>query len=149
MKKETMKDYSRRLVKYIGFILILIAILIALQMSRSNTHISDFYRMVLGNKRMQLFLAVFFAYSFLYPLLVYGKKVRHINGSFEDNREGFMRSFADTNFLLAGDTGNKLIFRRKSVFSRIMSMGEDRIVVDYSSNPVIMSGIRKETRVYP
>ena len=139
-----MKDYLRRLIKYVGFVIIIISLLFLRPLLRGNIQFGDLGRLVQENSRMQLFFIIFIAYSFVYPLLVYGKKERYINGKFDDNKEGFIKSFGEFNYTLAEEKNNSLIFRKKSIMSRIMTMGEDRVEVNYTNNPVILKGIRKD-----
>ena len=110
-----MKDYFRRIAKYVGFILIIIVLLLSPQLLSGNTRAGDFFNLILANRRLQLFLIIFIAYSFVYPLMIYDKKERYINGSFSDNKEGFIKSFAEFNFKLSAEEEKKLVFRKKSV----------------------------------
>ena len=51
-------------------------------------------------------------------------------------------------YMLTDDSNGRLTFRIKSPFIRFMRLYEDAIVIDYTSNPVIMSGLRKEVVRY-
>lgn len=141
-----MQKYLSRLVRYLLLLLIMIIILMAISYMRSGDGITELKEAFLSSKRIRLFLFVVIAYSLIYPLLVFGKKERYINGKFSDNQDGFIKAFAEQNYLLTMEKDTILEFRKKSGFSRMMSLGQDKIEVDFSGNPVIIDGLRKELR---
>jgi hypothetical protein len=141
-----MKKYFARLMRYMLLLLIMIVILLLIAFLRRGGGINELKEAFLGSERLRVFLFVVVAYSLIYPLLVFGKKERYINGKFSDNRYGFIKAFAEQNYVLTKERGTKLQFRKKSGFSRFMSLGQDKIEVDISDNPVIIDGLRKELR---
>jgi hypothetical protein len=124
----------------------MIVILLIIAFLRRGGGINELKEAFLGSERIRVFLFVVVAYSLIYPLLVFGKKERYINGKFSDNRDGFIKAFAEQNYVLTRERGTKLEFRKKSGFSRFISLGQDKIEVDISDNPVIIDGLRKELR---
>jgi len=143
---KNMQKYFGRLVRYLLLLLIMIIILMAISYLRSGDGVTELKEAFLGSKRIRLFLFVVIAYSLIYPLLVFGKKERYINGKFSDNRDGFIKAFAEQNYIPTKEKDTILEFRKKSGFSRIMSLGQDKIEVNFSGNPVIIDGFRKELR---
>ena len=99
---------------------------------------------LLRGGRLRLFLIILIVYLFIYPLILYGKKERYINGSFKDNRDGFIRAFEEQNYVLTKERDTILEFRKKSGYRRIISLAQDKVEVDYSGNPVIIEGLRNE-----
>jgi hypothetical protein len=143
---QTMQKYLNRLVRYLLLLLIMIVILMAIAYLRSGDGISELKEALMSSKRIRLFLFVVFVYSLVYPLLVFGKKERYINGKFGDNRDGFIKAFAEQDYIPTKEKDTIIEFRKKSGFSRMMSLGQDKIEVDFSGNPVIIDGLRKELR---
>jgi preprotein translocase subunit SecG len=141
-----MKKYLSRLARYLLLLMFMIIILLAITFLRSGDGITELKEVFMKSERIRLFLIVVVAYSLIYPVLVFGKKERYINGKFSDNRDGFIKAFAEQNYILTREKETILEFRKKSGFSRIMSLGQDKIEVNYTNNPVIIEGLRKELR---
>jgi hypothetical protein len=141
-----MKKYLSRLARYLLLLMFMIIILLAITFLRSGDGIAELKEVFMKSERIRLFLIVVVAYSLIYPVLVFGKKERYINGKFSDNRDGFIKAFAEQNYILTREKETILEFRKKSGFSRIMSLGQDKIEVNYTDNPVIIEGLRKELR---
>jgi preprotein translocase subunit SecG len=141
-----MKKYLSRLARYLLLLMFMIIILLAITFLRSGDGITELKEVFMKSERIRLFLIVVVAYSLIYPVLVFGKKERYINGKFSDNRDGFIKAFAEQNYILTREKETILEFRKKSGFSRIMSLGQDKIEVNYTDNPVIIEGLRKELR---
>lgn len=90
-------------------------------------------------------MVIFFvAFGFIYPLIGFVKQKVYLNRPFEGDKQEIIRMFADVNFLLEKDENNQLYFRHKNPVARIMRLGEDKITVDYSDNPLVISGLRKD-----
>ncbi len=141
-----MLKYLVRLARYLFFLFIMMIILLLISYLNRGGGITELKDVFLGSERLRIILFVVLAYSLIYPLLVFGKKERYINGKFSDNRDGFIKAFAEQDYILTKEKDTILEFRKKSGFSRILLMGQDRIDVDYSDNRVIMEGLRKELR---
>ncbi|MBN2212668.1 MAG: hypothetical protein JW723_00360 [Bacteroidales bacterium] len=141
-----MLKYLVRLARYLLLLLIMTAILLVISYLTGGGGVTELKEVFLGSERLRIILFVVLAYSLIYPLLVFGKKERYINGRFSDNHDGFIKAFAEQDYILTKEKDTVLEFRKKSGFSRIMLMGQDRIEVDYSDNPVIMEGLKKELR---
>jgi len=124
----------------------MIVILLVITFLRRGDGIAELKEAFMSSGRLRLFFIVVVAYSLIYPLLVFGKKERYINGKFSDNRDGFIKAFAEQNYIPTKEKEARLEFRKKSGFSRMMSLGQDKIEVDFSDNPVIIDGLRKELR---
>ncbi len=92
-------------------------------------------------KNMVIF---FVAFGLVYPLIGYVKQKVYFDRSFEGDKQEVIRMFSDLNFVLQKEEGKKLYFRHRSMLTRIMRLGEDKIEVNYSHNPLIVSGLRKD-----
>lgn len=141
-----MQKYFGRLARYFLLLLAMIIILLVIAYLRRGDGITELKEAFLSSKRIRLLLFVVVAYSLIYPLLVFGKRERYINGKFRDNRDRFIKAFAEQNYVPTKEKDTILEFRKKSGFSRMMSLGQDKIEVDFSDNPVIIDGLRKELR---
>ena len=144
--KKDMRKYLSRLIKYLMLLMAMIIILLAIAFLRRGDGINELKEAFLSSNRIRLFLFVVIAYSLIYPFLVFGKRERYINGKFSDNRDGFIKAFAEQDYILTKERDTILEFRKRSGFSRIMSLGQDKIEIDISENPVIIDGLRKELR---
>ncbi|MBN2612576.1 MAG: hypothetical protein JXB00_13555 [Bacteroidales bacterium] len=141
-----MKNYFIRLGRYLLLLVLLMVVVIVPTVINRKVDFADAVNTIFSNDRTRLVLLVAVIYSFFYPLLVFGKKERYINGKFESNREGFLKAFDEQGYKLRKESGNMLGFRKKSGFTRVMSMGQDKIEADISGNPVIIDGLKKELR---
>ncbi len=141
-----MRKYFSRLIRYFLLLMLMIIILLVIAYLRSGNGFAELKEAFISSSRIRLFLFVVVAYSLVYPLLVFGKRERYIDGKFSDNREGFIKAFSEQDYILTSEKDTILVFRKKSGFSRIMSLGQDKIEVDISENPVIIDGLRKELR---
>ncbi|MFO7658843.1 MAG: hypothetical protein R6W78_17420 [Bacteroidales bacterium] len=141
-----MKNYFLRLGRYLLLLVLLIAAVIIPTVISRKVDFTEAIRAIFSNERTRLVLLVAAIYSFIYPLLVFAKKERYINGNFETNRQGFLKAFDEQGYKLNKESGNMLEFRKKSGLTRVMSMGQDKIEADISGNPVIIDGLKKELR---
>ncbi len=92
-------------------------------------------------------MVIFFvAFGLVYPLIGYVKQKVYLNRAFEEDKEEIIRMFSDLNFVLQKEEDKKLYFRHRNTITRIMRLGEDKVEVDYSDNPVVVSGLRKERK---
>ncbi len=139
-----LKDYFRRLFKYLLFLFVILGIVFLPASIKGSLRFSELVNFVFESERVKLLLIITFAYSFVYPVLVFGKKKRYFNGKFSDNKEIFFKTFEKLNYIQLEESENRLVFRKKYIFTRIMTIGEDKIDVDISSDPAIFRGMRKE-----
>jgi ABC-type maltose transport system permease subunit len=103
---------------------------------------------IIHDQRMTLFLVLIIAYALVYPVIAYVKVKRHLNGSFNDNREIIEKAFSTFEFIKSEESTDKIVYRKKSKFVRFIQWYEDSVVILPSENPVIISGMRKSvTRI--
>ena len=53
-------------------------------------------------------------------------------------------SFISAHYVLKSDDGKKMVWVLKNPVMRAFRVYEDKVTIDYSSNPVIISGLRKD-----
>jgi hypothetical protein len=103
---------------------------------------------IIHEQRMIIFLVLIVAYALVYPVIAYIKVKRHLNGSFNDNREIFEKAFSTFEYIKSEESPDKIVYRKKSKFVRFIQWYEDGVVILPSENPVIISGMRKSvTRI--
>jgi hypothetical protein len=108
--------------------------------SNSQTTFKDL--LMASNLRMLvIFLLVF---GLVHPLFGYIKQRVYVNHPLDDDKQDIIRRFANANFILESDDNKKMVFRHQSPIVRFMRLYEDRIEVDYSANPVIIDGLRRD-----
>ncbi len=135
--------YLIRSIKYFLYFVILCGIIVTIVFTFSTkpegTTIMDLFGGGAGYKM----LAFFVAFSAIYPLLGFSKKEIYVS-NFAENKNEIIDLFKNANFVITQQTPYRIIFRPKNKFLRITRMCEDSITVDFSENPVIIDGLRKD-----
>jgi len=90
---------------------------------------------------MLIFIA---AFGFIYPFIGYIKQKIELNRSFAEDKQEVIQLFSAAGFVLEKDENNKLVFRNRSILSRVLRLGEDGVEIDYSDNPIVVSGLRRD-----
>lgn len=139
-----MKDYLRRAAKFIIYLaVIFILVLVIYPLLSHGTAPRITFREILQNQKFVLFLCFLLAYALIYPFVAFTKVKRHLNSSFDNNRNVFEKAFETLNYIKTEDTPDKIVYRRKSQFIRFVQWYEDSVTVYPNENPVIISGMRK------
>ncbi len=144
-----MKEYIRRSAKFIFYIVLIFFIVLGLYpLMKYGKPISGSLHEMLGNTRFTTMFGILMVYGLLYPMIAFVKIKRHLNGSFEQNRSKIERAFEKLEYIKTQDGPEKVVFRKKSQFARLVQWYEDEITLLTDENPVIISGFRKRvTRV--
>jgi hypothetical protein len=139
-----MKDYIRRSVKFIIYIILIFVLVLGIfpLISHGKPLIQSMHEL-LQNSRFTLMFGLLIAYGMAYPMISFVKLKRHLNGSFAENRDKFEKAFAALNYIKTDETPDKVIYRKEKQFSRLLQWYEDEITVYTTENPVIISGFRK------
>lgn len=140
-----MKHFIRS-VKYMMYFIVLCGLLLSLTFYTSTRPAGidnplDLLMMEGSWWKMLLFFVVF---SAVYPLLGFQKKEIYVT-NFADNKKEIIALFLNANFVVENDSATTITFRIKNKFLRLIRMYEDRVTVDFSQNPVIIDGLRKDT----
>ncbi len=140
--KFNLKQYLTRVVKYLIYLVIVFVLVIAIfsLTSKSSFSFSNLFR---EGTEMQIviFLLVM---SVIYPFFGYARKKVYLNKSFTEDKTKILDAFERSRFEVESESGNTLSFRHKSFVVRMFRMFEDRIILDYSDNPIAIEGQRKE-----
>jgi len=139
-----MKNYIRRSAKFIIYILLIfILILGIIPLIGEGKPLTVSFHDLIQNNRFTLMFGLLIAYGLVYPLISFVSIKRHLNSTFAENRDKFERAFAALNYIMVEETPEKIVYRKKSKFSRLAQWYEDKITVTTTENPVIISGFRK------
>jgi uncharacterized membrane protein YciS (DUF1049 family) len=140
-----MKRYFIRALKSIAlfFVLVVLVFVISFVLGNSSDNPISFKELLQGSDLYHLtILGVVF--GAVYPLFGYVKRKVHLNHSFDKEKQAVISLFSDARFELLSDEENRITFRHKNPVTRFMRLYEDRIEVDYSENPVMISGLRRD-----
>ena len=139
-----MKDYIRRSAKFILYIVLIFFIVLGLYpLMKYGKPLSESVREMLDNSRFTAMFGILMLYGLLYPMIAFVKIKRHLNGSFEQNRDKIEKAFEKLEYVKTLDIPGKVAFRKKSQFARLVQWHEDQITLFTDENPVIISGFRK------
>lgn len=142
-----MLTYLRRMVKYLlVFAVIFFLFLILLPAVSENRPMGDSLMEMISNDRFRIILLIFFVLAFVYPVTNFVKKERYLNGDFQKNRGDIEKALSDLHYIMINEEDSKLIYRKKSGFMRMIYYWEDKIVIDITNNPILISGVRKEIK---
>jgi hypothetical protein len=139
-----MKDYIRRSAKFILYIVLIFFVVLGLYpMIKYGKSMSVSLTDLLNNSRFTTMFGLLVVYGMFYPMIAFVKIKRHLNGSFEQNRDKIERAFEKLEYVKTEDVPGKVAFRKKSQFARLVQWHEDEITLYTDENPVIISGFRK------
>lgn len=139
-----MIQYIRRLFKFLVYALIFIVlILIIIPVITKERSVSETFRDLIAQKEFIIIMLLFAVYSLLYPVIGFTKMKRYINGSYEENRVFFEGAFDALGYIKIKESGQEIVYRKQSKLARASQLWEDKIVLDTTDNPVIISGMRK------
>ena len=140
-----MKRYFIRALKSIilFFVLAILVFVISFVLGNSSDNPITFKELLHGSDLTSL--AIFgVVFGAVYPLFGYIKRQVYTNHPLDEEKQEVIRLFADARFELSSDEDMKITFRHKNPVARLLRLYEDRIEVDYSGNPVILSGARRD-----
>lgn len=136
--------YLIRSLKYFLYFAILFCIIVLVVFYTSNNHanltVFDLFKEGSGLKILIFFIAV----SGLYPLLGFSKKELYTNNNFAENEKAIIELFENAKYILKSKDRSTMVFVLKNPVMRTLRMYEDDITIDYSGNPIILRGLRKD-----
>lgn len=141
-------QYIIRVVKYFLYYSIIFLLLIAI-MFQFSSHpgvetLQEFFQVSFQDGAGVKIFLFFMAFGFIYPLLGFSKKEIYTNNNFQQKRKEVDGLFISAHYVLKSDDGSKMVWVLKNPVMRAFRVYEDKVTVDYSSNPVIVSGLRKD-----
>lgn len=135
--------YFIRAAKYLIYFAVLFSIIVLIVFYTSSKPegitVFDLFKEGSGYK----ILGFFIVFSAIYPLLGFSRKQIYVSNFAEKEKE-IIELLQNGNYIIETQTPTTLTFRLRNKFLRLMRMYEDRITIDFSENPVIIEGFRKD-----
>lgn len=135
--------YFIRAAKYLIYFAVLFSIIVLIVFYTSSKPegitVFDLFKEGSGYK----ILGFFIVFSAVYPLLGFSRKQIYVSNFAEKEKE-IIELLQNGNYIIETQTPTTLTFRLRNKFLRLMRMYEDRITIDFSENPVIIEGFRKD-----
>jgi uncharacterized membrane protein YciS (DUF1049 family) len=125
------------------FVLVVLVFVLSFVLGNSSDNPITFRELLAGTD-LSKFVIFGLVFGLVYPLFGYVKRKVYTNRPLDGEKEAVIRLFADVRFEQVSDENRKMVFRPKSALTRFMRLYEDRIEVDYTDNPVVLSGLRRD-----
>ena len=88
-------------------------------------------------------LAFFVAVAAIYPALGFQKKALYIS-NMKEHRKEIIELFGNANYVIAAETATSISFKLRNPFLRLLRLCEDYVTIDFSDNPAMIEGLRKD-----
>ena len=99
--------------------------------------------MLLVDNSLYKMLAFFVAVAAVYPALGFQKKEVYIS-NFKENKKQIIELFENANYVIANESATSISFKLRNPFLRVLRLCEDYVTIDFSGNPIVMEGLRKD-----
>lgn len=99
--------------------------------------------MLLVDNSLYKMLAFFVAVAAIYPALGFQKKEVYIS-NFAEHKKEIVELFENANYVIDSESATTISFRLRNPFLRLLRIYEDYVTIDFSGNPVLMEGLRKD-----
>lgn len=99
--------------------------------------------MLLVDNSLYKMLAFFVAVAAIYPALGFQKKEVYIS-NFAEHKKEIIELFENANYVIDSESATTISFRLRNPFLRLLRIYEDYVTIDFSGNPVLMEGLRKD-----
>lgn len=99
--------------------------------------------MLLVDNSLYKMLAFFIAVAAVYPALGFQKKEVYIS-NFKENKKQIVELFENANYVIASESATSISFKLRNPFLRVLRLCEDYVTIDFSGNPIVMEGLRKD-----
>lgn len=136
------QKYFIRVLKYMVYLAIIFVLIVSIfSLTSSNGfNYENLFRPGTGIQMIIFFVAM----SLIYPLFGFVKKRVYLNKPFSEEREKIVEIFTNSRYKQISETETTVTFRHISPFIRAMRMYEDDVTVNFSDNPIILEGQRKD-----
>lgn len=99
--------------------------------------------MLLVDNSLYKMLAFFVIVAAIYPALGFQKKEVYVS-NFAEHRKEIIELFENANYVIDSESATTISFRLRNPFLRLLRIYEDYVTIDFSGNPVLMEGLRKD-----
>jgi hypothetical protein len=136
------QKYLIRVAKYMVYLAIIFVLIVSIfSLTSSNGfNYENLFRPGTGIQMIIFFVVI----SLIYPLFGFIKKRVYLNKPFAEEREKIVEIFTNSRYKQVSETETTVTFRHTSPFVRAMRMFEDDVTVNFSDNPIILEGQRKD-----
>lgn len=136
--------YFVRSVKYLVYFTLMCGIILVLTFHFSvKPEGLTLMDMLMVDGSIYKMLAFFVAVAAIYPALGFQKKPLYVS-NLKEHRKELVELFENTNYVVASESATSISFKLRNPFLRLMRLFEDTITIDFSDNPVIIEGLRKD-----
>jgi tryptophan-rich sensory protein len=136
------QKYFIRVLKYMVYLAIIFVLIVSIfSLTSSNGfNYENLFRPGTGIQMITFFVVI----SLIYPLFGFIKKRVYLNKPFSEEREKIVEIFTNSRYKIIAENESTIVFRHTSPFIRAMRMFEDDVTVNFSDNPIILEGQRKD-----
>ena len=99
--------------------------------------------MLLVDGSIYKMLIFFVAVAAIYPALGFQKKEVYVS-NFAEHRKEIIELFENANYVVASESATTISFKLRNPFLRLLRICEDYVTIDFSGNPILMEGLRKD-----
>lgn len=140
-----MNNYLRRTGLYIARVAVMIAVLFVVMLLSGTSRVSgaELIAELFFSYRGAVLLVALVALGLWYAKLGYACTT--MKASMPSERDVIVNGFLYCNYELQSEQAGEMIFRYKSVFRRVLALGEDKITVSWTgSEEIVLDGRRKD-----
>ena len=135
------KKYIIRVVKYLIYIPLIAALMLSVLALITKQPLDLNVMLQPGSiPKIGVIVGLF---AFVYPLVGFPSMKVYINNPFEQDREKIEKLFTGSKYIITKRDEKTITFRHSSPVSRFLNMYEDTVVLDFSENPLVLTGARK------
>ena len=136
--------YLIRSVKYLVYFTVMCGIILVLTFHFSvKPEGLTLMDMLMVDGSIYKMLAFFVAVAAIYPALGFQKKPVYVSNVKEHKKE-IVELFENANYVIAQESATCIVFKLRNPFLRFMRLCEDYVIIDFSENPAMIEGLRKD-----
>ncbi|MBE6246728.1 MAG: hypothetical protein E7110_04890 [Bacteroidales bacterium] len=136
--------YFIRSVKYLVYFTVMCGIILVLTFHFSvKPEGLTLMDMLLVDGSIYKMLIFFVAVAAIYPALGFQKKEVYVS-NFKEHKKEIIELFENANYVVASESATTISFKLRNPFLRLLRICEDYVTIDFSGNPILMEGLRKD-----
>lgn len=139
-----MIKYIIRSVKYLVYFTVMCSIILVLTFHFSvKPEGLTLMDMLMVDGSIYKMLVFFVAVAAIYPALGFQNKPLYVS-NVKDNKKQIVELFENANYVVAEETATSITFKLRNPFLRVLRLCEDHVKIDWTENPVMIEGLRKD-----
>lgn len=136
--------YFIRSVKYLVYFTVMCGIILVLTFHFSvKPEGLTLMDMLLVDGSIYKMLIFFVAVAAICPALGFQKKEVYVS-NFKEHKKEIIELFENANYVVASESATTISFKLRNPFLRLLRICEDYVTIDFSGNPILMEGLRKD-----